>query len=218
MCLPAAGLTAASQVVGMVGTVASIAQAQASMNMQAAQYQQQNDLQFQQAQQQAAQQNRQIQAQHQGQIRQEIAANQAYQQQLQNNNNAVNKSYVQEQAKLQEAKAKAAFQAQANYVKSVGAQGKVLASGATGQSVGLLSLDAERQAGFATAEQNATLRSAEAQSAIGMDIASEQAKSANNQAYSRLPAPTQAPVFADKPVGIGKDLGLGIPAYDWSNG
>ena len=201
-----------------VSTVAGIAQAQQSAAMQAAQYEQQMNLQYQQAQQQAAQQNRSIQAQHQGQIRQEIAANQAYQQQLQNNNNAVNKSYVQEQAKLNEAKAKAAFQSQANYAKAVGAQGKILASGATGQSVGLLALDAERQQGFATAEQNATLRSAEAQSAIGMDIASEQAKSANNQAYSRLPAPTQAPVFADKPVGIGKDLGLGIPAYDWSNG
>ena len=222
MCLPAVAAPAvamATQIGGLaisaVGTVAGIAQAQQSANMQAAQYRQQMDLQYQQAQQQALQQNKAIQAQHQGQIRQEIAANQAYQQQLQNNNNAVNKSYVQEQAKLNEAKAKAAFQSQANYAKAVGAQGKILASGATGQSVGLLALDAERQQGFATAEQNATLRSAEAQSAIGMDIASEQAKSANNQAYSRLPAPTQAPVFADKPVGIGKDLGLGIPAYDW---
>ena len=218
MCLPAAGLAAASQVVGMIGTVAGIAQSQASMNMQAAQYKQQMDLQYQQAQQQAAMQNKQIQAQHQGQVRQEIAARRAYEQQLQNNNTAANKSYVQEQAKLQEAKAKAAFQAQANYAKAVGAQGKVLASGATGQSVGLLVNDAERQQGFATAQQNASIRSAEDQAAVGMDIAFEQAKSANNQAWTRLPAPTQAPVFADKPVGIGKDLGLGIPAYDWSNG
>ena len=174
------------------------------------------DLQYQQAQQQANMQNRQIQAQHQGQIRQEIAARQAYEQQLVNNNQAVNKSYVQEQAKLNEAKDKAAFQAQANYAKAIGAQGKVLASGATGQSVGLLQLDAERQAGFATAQQNASIRSAEQQAAVGMDIAFEQAQSANNQAWTRLPAPTQAPVFADKPVGIGKDLGLGIPSYNWA--
>ena len=201
-----------------VSTVAGIAQAQQAANMQAAQYKQQMDLQYQQAQQQAQMQNRQIQAQHQGQIRQEIAARNAYEQQLQNNNTAANKSYVQEQAKLQEARAQAAFKAQSNYAKAIGSQGKVLASGATGQSVGLLAMDAERQEGFATAQANAGLRSAEAQAAVGMDIAFEQAKSANNQAWNKLPTPTQAPVFADKPVGIGKDLGLGIPAYDWSNG
>ena len=199
-------------------SVANIAMAQQSAQMQAAQYKQQMDLQYQQAQQQANMQNRQIQAQHQGQIRQEIAARRAYEQQLQNNNTAANKSYVQEQAKLQEAKAQAAFKAQSNYAKAIGAQGKVLASGATGQSVGLLALDAERQEGLATAAQTAGIRSAEAQAAVGMDIAFEQAKSANNQAWNKLPTPTQAPVFADKPVGIGKDLGLGIPAYDWSNG
>ena len=196
-------------------SVANIAMAQQSAQMQAAQYKQQMDLQYQQAQQQANMQNRQIQAQHQGQIRQEIAARRAYEQQLQNNNTAANKSYTQEQAKLNEAKAKAAFQAQSNYAKAIGSQGKVLASGATGQSVGLLVNDADRQAGFSTAQQNASIRSAEDQAAIGMDIAFEQAKSANNQAWNKLPTPTQAPVFADKPVGIGKDLGLGIPAYDW---
>ena len=212
MCLPVGALISA------VGTVAGIAQSSASMNMQAQQYKQQMDLQYQQAQQQADMQNKQIQAQHQGQVRQEIAARRAYEQQLQNNNTAANKSYVQEQAKLQEARAQAAFKAQSNYAKAIGSQGKVLASGATGQSVGLLAMDAERQEGFATAQANAGLRSAEQQAAVGMDIAFEQAKSANNQAWNKLPTPTQAPVFADKPVGIGKDLGLGIPAYDWSNG
>ena len=210
MCLPVIGLA-----ISAIGTVAGIAQSAQSMNMQAAQYKQQMDLQYQQAQQQADMQNKQIQADHQGRVRQEIAARRAYEQQLVNNNTAANKSYVQEQAKLQEAKAQAAFKAQSNYAKAIGSQGKVLASGATGQSVGLLAMDAERQEGFATAQASAGLRSAEAQSAVGMDIAFEQAKSANNQAWNKLPTPTQAPVFASKPVGIGKDLGLGIPAYDW---
>ena len=210
MCLPVIGLA-----ISAIGTAAGIAQSAASMQMQAAQYEQQMDLQYQQAQQQAHQQNKQIQSDHMGRVRTEIAARNAYERQLQNNNNAANKSYVQEQAKLQEATAKAAFKAQENYVKAIGAQGRVLASGATGQSIGLLASDAERQAGFATAQQNAGIRSAEAQAAVGMDIAYEQAQSANNQAWSRLPAPTQAPVFADQPVGIGTDLGLGIPAYDW---
>lgn len=224
MCLPAGpagaalGMQAAGLAISAVGTAASIAQAQASMQMQANQYEQQMNLQYQQAQQQAAQQNQTIRAQHQGQIRQEIAARQSYEQQIQNNNSALNKSYVQEQAKLNEVKDKAAFEAQANLIKSIGGKGKILASGATGQSIGLMALDADRQEGFATAQQGATIRSAEAQAGIGMDIAFDQAYSANNLAFSKLPTPTQAPVFADKPIGIGKDLGLGIPAYDFSNG
>ena len=210
MCLPVIGLA-----ISAIGTVAGIAQSSAQMQMQADQAQQQMDLQYQQAQQQAHQQNRQIVADHQGKIRQEIASRRAYEQQIQNNNTSVNKTYVQEQAKLQEARQQAAFKAQSNYAKSIGAQGKVLASGATGQSIGLLALDAERQEGFATAQANAGLRSAEQQAAVGMDVAYDQAKSQNNQAWTRLPAPTQAPVFADKPVGIGKDLDLGIPSYNW---
>ena len=98
--------------VSAIGTVAGIAQSSAQMNMQAAQYEQQMDLQYQQAQQQAHQQNKQIQADHQGRVRTEIAARRAYEQQLQNNNNAANKSYVQEQAKLKEARDQAAFKAQ----------------------------------------------------------------------------------------------------------
>ena len=211
MCLPVLGL-----IVSAVGTVAGIAQSSQQMQMQADQAQQQMDLQYQQAQQQAHQQNRQIVADHQGKINQEIASRRAYEQQIQNNNTSVNKTYVQEQAKLQEARQQAAFKAQSNYAKSIGAQGKVLASGATGQSIGLLALDAERQEGFATAQANAGLRSAEQQAAVGMDVAFDQAKSSNNQAWTRLPAPTQAPVFADKPIGIGKDLDLGIPSYNWA--
>ena len=199
-----------------MGTVAGIVQAQQSAAMQAAQYTQQQDLAYQQAQQSAYQQNEALVLQHQGEMRAEIAARDAYEQQLQNNNTAVNQTYVQEQAKLKEARDAAAFKAQSNYAKAIGSQGTILASGATGQSIGLLALDAERQLGFANAQADASLRSAEAQAAVGMDIAYEQAKSANNQAWNALPAPTQAPVFAPEPVGIGTDLGLGIPSYDWA--
>ena len=215
MCDPIS-IGIAGLAISATSSVAGIAQSQQQMQMQAQQAQQQMDLQYQQAQQQAYQQNRQIQADHIGRINQEVAARNAYEQQLQNNNTAANKTYVQEQAKLKEVRDQAAFKAQANYAKAIGSQGKVLASGATGQSVGLLALDAERQEGFSTAQANAGLRSAEQQAAVGMDIAFEQAKSANNQAYNKLPTPTQAPVFADKPIGIGKDLDLGIPSYNWA--
>ena len=222
MCLPAGpagaalGMQAAGLAISAVSTVASMAQAQASMQMQANQYEQQMNLQYQQAQQQAALQNRQIQQQHMGQVRQEIAANQAYQQQLQNNNTAANKTYTQEQAKLNEARAQAAFKAQTNYAKAIGSQGKVLASGATGQSVGLLMLDAERQAGFGTAAESAKLESKAAQAGTQMDIVQDQAQSSINNAYSRLIPPTAAAQLEAMPVGMGKDLNLGIPEYNWS--
>lgn len=206
MCLPAAGLAAASQVVGMIGTVAGIAQAQQSAAMQAAQAQQQIDLQARQRAEQAQLQNKQALMQQQGQARAEQAAKLSYYKNLDNINSAANKTYVQEQTKLQEARTKAAFKNQSILAKSIGAQGKLLASGATGQSVGLLALDAERQAGFAQAQQNASVDSAAIQGAITQDVAFDQAQSSANQAFSRLPAPTQAPVL--DPYGM---AGLEIP-------
>ena len=210
------GLSAISTVVGMVSSVAGIAQAQQGMQMQAAQYQQQMNLQYQQAQQQAYRENQANVTRHQNEVRAQQAGQLSYYQQLANNNEAANKVYTQEQVKLNEARTAAAFKAQENYIKAIGSKGKVLASGATGQSIGLLALDADRQAGFADAQQNASLRSAEDAATVGMDIGFTQAKSAHNQAYSKLTPPVQAPLMAPDPQGIGTNLELGIPAYDWS--
>ena len=196
-----------SQVVGMIGTGVGIMQAQQSAAMQAAQAQQQIDMQHRQRQEQAQLANKQALMQQQGQARQEKASKLAYYKNLDNINSAVNKTYVQEQVKLQEAKTKAAFKNQQILAKSIGAQGKILASGATGQSVGLLALDAERQAGFAQAQQNASVDSAAIQGAITQDIAFDQAKSSANQAFSRTQAPTQAPIL--DPYGM---AGLEIPS------
>ena len=225
MCVPligagaAAGIGTATSVIGtltsVVGTIAGIQQAQQSMQMQAAQYQQQMNLQYQQAQQQAYRERQAAVIKHTADVKAQQAGQLSYYEQLQNNNQAANKTYVAEQVKLGEARDKAAFKAQENYIKAIGSKGKVLASGATGQSVGLLALDATRQRGFADAQQNASLRSAEAQADVGMDIGFTQAKSAHNQAYSKLAPPVQAPLMAPDPAGIGDNLNLGIPAYDW---
>jgi len=213
MCLPLIPILGLA--VSAAGTAAGIAQGQQQMQMQQDQFNAQMDLQYQQAQQQAYRDRQQAVAKHTADVKAQQAGQLSYYQQLQNNNEAANKTYVQEQVKLQEAKAQAAFKAQENYIKSIGAKGKVLASGATGQSVGLLAMDADRQRGFADAQQNASLRSAEAAAKTGMDIGYTQAKSANNQAYSKLTAPVQAPLMAPEPVGIGENLNLGIPSYNW---
>jgi len=68
--------------------------------------------------------------------------------------------------------------------------------------------DVERQAGFAQAQQNASVESADLQSAIAQDIAFDQAQSAANQAFSRTSAPTQAPIL--DPYGL---AGLEIPSF-----
>ena len=225
MALAAAG--PALSAIGTIGGLASSAigimqgqqqaqQQQQAAAMQAQQAQQNMDLQYQSAQRQAHSE-RQAQVQkHIGDTRIQQASTLAYYNQLNNNNEAANKSYVSEQVKLNEAKDKAAFQAQKNYAKAIGAQGKVLSSGATGQSVGLLALDVERQKGFADAEQNASIRSAEQAASIGMDTAFTQAKGANNTAYNNLTPTVQAPLMTPDPQGVGENLNLGIPTYNWT--
>jgi len=228
MCI-AIGAAAASTIsaIGTIGGLASSAfgimqgqqqaqQQQQAAYMQAQQAQQNMNQQYAQAQQNAFR-DRQAQVQkHIGETRAQQANHLSYYRQLTNNNEAANKSYVQEQAKLNEAKTAAAFKAQAHYAKSIGARGKLLATGATGQSVGLLALDVERQEGLANAEQNASLRSAEQAAVIGADIAYTQAKSANNTAYSNLMPTVQAPLLTPDPGGTGDNLNLGIPTYNWS--
>ncbi len=228
MCI-VIGAAAASAIsaIGTIGGLASSAfgimqsqQQQQFAQQQAVMQQQQAiqnmDLQYQQAQRQTAQENQARANKYQGEVRMQQAQQLSYYQQINNNNEALNKSFTQEQVKLNEAKDAAAFKAQANYAKAIGAKGRILAGGMSGQSIGLLALDVDRQKGFNDAEQNATLRSAEAQAAIGMDSAYTQAKSANNQAYSKLTPNVQPPLMAPKPMGIGTDLDLGIPTYNWS--
>ena len=228
MCLPLAGAAAGSAaaisattaimgtVISAVGTAAGIAQGQASMQQQAQQARQQMDLSYRQAQQQAYhERSAQIQR-YVGDVKAQQAATLAYHNQIHNNNEAANNVYVGEQQKLFEARQKAAFESQSILAKAIGAKGSVLASGATGQSVGLLMNDAERKAGFAAAQQNASIRSAEGAAGVAMEVAKNQNASANNQALSNLPSPVQHPLLAPDPVGVGQNLNLGIPAYQWA--
>lgn len=203
--------TAVSTALTIAGMQQSQQQAQASMNFQAAQTAQQQDLAYRQAQQATNNDRKQQLTQYNGQVRAQQAAVSQYNKTLANTNDGVNRVYTQEQAKLLEVRDKAAFKAQENYAKAIGAKGRILAGGQTGQSIGLLALNEDRQLGFANAKENATLRSAEAQSEIAMGIGYDQAVSSINQAYSQIPQVPQAPTLAPDPIGIGKNLNLGIP-------
>lgn len=206
MCIAPAAIPAASLALSAASTVASIGMGIMSARAQSAQAQAQVDMQHRQRVEQANLSNKAAKVQYDGQIRAQQASRLSYYQQLDNINSGVNKTYVQEQTKLQEAKTKAAFKNQSILAKQIGAQGKILASGATGQSVGLLALDADRQAGFAQAQSNASVDSAAIQGAITQDVAFDQAQSSANQAFNRTPAPSQAPVL--DPYGM---AGLNIP-------
>ena len=210
MCLATTALTLQAISIGVsaVSSGIGIIQAQQSAQMQARQAQQNIDLQARQRTEQAQLANKRAATQYAGQVRAQQAGTKSFYQQLDNINSAVNKTYVQEQNKIAESRQKAAFKTQEILRKSIGIQGKILASGATGQSVGLLALDAERQAGFAQAQQNASVDSAVLQGAVTQDIAFDQAKSSANQAFNRTPPPSQAPIL--DPYGM---AGLEIPTY-----
>lgn len=138
-----------------------------------------------------------------------------FEEQVRNNNSAANKVYMAEQAKVDEARKKAAFEQQSLLAKSIGDKGKVLAAGRTGQSVGLLVNDVERQLGFAQAQEQATFRSKEEQALLAMDSAWLQATGENNRAASQVawnPADPYLPKMPDKPSFIdGQDFAIGVP-------
>ena len=222
MCLPflglagaagaAGGLSTAMSVIGtltsVVGTAAGIAQSQ----QQAAFQQQQAAIQQQQASQQAANRNQELANQYVGEVAQRDANIKAYMDQNKYNMDALNKSSMEQQTKLDEARTKAAFKSQEIYAKSIGARGAVMASGRSGQTVGLLSMDVERQAGMQQAEQDAMVDSAARAAAVGTDVATTQYNSEQNKSWSQLGQNPMHPSFAQRPAGAPS---IGTPTYNW---
>lgn len=203
----ASTLGAISSIAGIAGTVAGIAQGQQQMAFQ----QQQAQLQLQQQRQQAENQNQELVNRYVGEAAQRDRSIQGYQDQLKYNMDAQNAAHMEQQTKLDEARTKAAFKSQEIYAKQIGAKGSVLATGRTGQSVGLLSMDAERQGGMQQAEQDAMVDSAARAAAVGADVASTQRASADAQAWNSLAAQPMHPALAGSPGGGP----IGTPTYNW---
>ena len=210
-------MTAIGTGLAAVGTVFGIVQSNNAAKAQAASAYQQNDLAFRNQQNQGYFDRQQQVIRHIGDMNAQQASMRSYQNNVFNANKAANTVYVAEQMKFSEAKQKAAFKAVDIYAKQIGGMGKVLSSGAVGKSVGLLAMDPGRQGGRALAEQSASIRNASTAAELGMTAANDQQESSINQAYSRLPAPVQAPTFAPYPIGVGKNLGLGIPSYNFNS-
>ena len=114
-----------------------------------------------------------------------------------------------EQAKLEGKRREAAFEAQSILAKSIGAKGTILASGRTGQSVGLLVNDAERQAGVQKAQQTAMLEADKVAAIIGMEAAFAQNKAADAQAESKVgfnPSMPYLPSMPEVPTFVGFEI------------
>jgi hypothetical protein len=127
---------------------------------------------------------------------------QVYNEQLRLNQEAANRGYVSEQQKLQGEFMKASQEAQQRLVTSLQAQGTVLASGRTGQSIGLLLSDAERGYGTDLANIAQNLAFARQDYATGAEGIFLNQQSANNVAASnRMLQPS-------KPSSIGLVTGL----------
>ncbi len=149
------------------------------------------------------------------------ASEQAYNQQIQMNREAANRAYEREQLKLKGDYDKAAQDAQSLLVQKMQAQGQVLASGRTGQSIGLLVNDAQREYGRDLANLGTNLGYATTESVFQMQDIFRQQSSADLQAASQrmlqpTPGPgiTKASVSAGQLVaGIGGSILGGVGSY-----
>ena len=121
-------------------------------------------------------------------------------QQIQYNNEAANRRYVEEQLKVNDIRTKAAFDMQKNLAKSIVSRGRVRASGRSGQSFNLLVNDVDRQFGFAKAEQSASMRSAALAQTIGMEAAFLENQSRNHNVQSDIGMEPMDSVLPQMPV------------------
>jgi hypothetical protein len=218
MCAPALAVGIVTAAIGAVSSIAQYQQQQVAVasSNQAAQYQadlqnavnrQQVDYQNAVARQQTEFQNavatqqadfsnavamQQFEVQKQGFEQSE----QSFFQQIDLNNQAANRAYMSEQVKLNFEQKKAAMEAHQLMASSAQAQGKILASGRSGQSLGMLANDASRETSRDLATLGLSLGYAQQDYFSGTQSIFEQVQSSQNIAQgNRMLAPV-APLKA----------------------
>jgi hypothetical protein len=190
MCIGPGIIAAVSIATSVLGTVANYSeqQAQASYanSVAQAQFKQQQSL-FQQSQ-------------------------NAYEQQLSLNAEAAGRAYTQEQQKLSASNQKAADEAQQLLVKQFQSQGSILASGRSGQSIGLMVADTQREYGRDLANLGLNLGYANMDYGTSVEGARNQWMSANNLAASNRMIEPTAPLATPGPSALGLVTGFGNAA------
>lgn len=168
----------------------------------------QTQMEFLSMQQQRQYQTLQNQLQYQTELNKSIVSQEYVKTQLQLNRDATSRAFMAEQQKLRDAEAQAALEGQKLLTTNLQTQGTILASGRTGQSIGLLANDASRVYG-----QNAAILGRNVDTAYGdymnnAGMAVLRQLSADAEATSRLiPEPIKPiplpeiprPVFAELP-------------------
>lgn len=187
MCLPAAVAGILTAVTSAVSTIAQYSSQQAAV----------------------AQQNAVARAQYQNQMAVYRQSEQAYKQQTDLNAEAANRAYISEQQKLDFEYRKAALEATELLASSMRTQGTLLASGRSGQSIGILANDADREYSRDLATLGLNLAYANQNYLTTANGIQQQWESANNLAASQRQIKPQAPIMQSGPSPLGLIAGLG---------
>ena len=146
-------------------------------------------------------------ASYQSQSQAAAASEQAYQQQRDFNQQAANRGYQQQQLKFKGEFDQATQKAEELLTKRLQAQGIIMASGRTGQSVGALLTDAQRVEGRDLGTLGLNLAYAQQDYGFGMEDIYQQQKSANVQAASQR---TAQPSVGSLVLGLGQAALSGV--------
>ncbi len=154
------------------------------------------------------------QQQYQGEMAAYQASQAAYNRQIQLNAEAANRAYVADQMRLKNEYDKAAVDAQKVMATALQTQGKVLASGRVGKSIGLLAQDAERTYGKDMATLGMNLGYANQDYLLRGQETYQQAQTANAAAAANRMIKPSAPSALGLVSGIGGSLIGGLQAYN----
>jgi len=162
-----------------------------------------------QAQQETNYANAVAQQQYDAQMRAYRQSEQAYAEQTRLNREAANRGYISEQQKLQAEYRQAAEKAQQLSIQSLRQQGTILASGRSGQSIGLLMADPEKQYGRDLATLGQNLGYAQQDYFTSTTGIFNELQSAQNVAQSNRMLKPTAPIYAVGPSTLGLVAGIG---------
>jgi len=190
MCLPALGPAATGIITAATSAMSTIAG-------------------FAAQQQQTAFANAQAQQQYQAQMAAHAHSEQAFNEQMRLNQEAASRAYVAEQERLKFEQQSAALEAQKLLISSTQAQGKIAASGRTGQSIGLLMSDVDREMGRDLAVLGLSLSNAHQDYFTNTEAIFNQAQSTINQAQSSRMLRPSEPLRAPGPSPFGLLAGIG---------
>jgi hypothetical protein len=147
---------------------------------------------------------------YQSQSQAAAASEQAYQQQRDLNQQAANRAYQQQQLKFKGELDQASQKAEQLLTQRLQAQGNIMASGRTGQSVGALLTDAQRTEGRDLGTLGLNLAYAQQDYGFGMENIFQQQQAGNVSAASqRLAAPSVGGLV----LGIGEAAMSGYGTY-----